>query len=152
MTANTPSSRKAKGRRFQQQICGDLLTHLPIEPGDIMSTGMGQSGCDVYLSPAARRVFPYGVECKNVEKVALWESWRQCETNAGKVGLTPLLLIKRNREEPLAVLRWSDLLTLLRKKDQAMDEWRYWAKRWHDECGDLARTENLAEGLTGGGV
>ena len=139
MTANTPSSRKAKGRRFQQQICGDLLTHLPIEPGDIMSTGMGQSGCDVYLSPAARRVFPYGVECKNVEKVALWESWRQCETNAGKVGLTPLLLIKRNREEPLAVLRWGDLLQLLTITNQC-----------EISSSPDHRWQNLADGLTGG--
>ncbi len=129
MVATTPSSRKAKGRRFQQQICGDLVNHLPINPGDIQSTGMGQSGCDIRLSVAARQVFPFGVECKNVERVALWESWEQCTTNATKERLTPLLLIKRNREEPLAVLRWSDLLSLLRPDH-----------RW----------ENLAEGLTGG--
>ncbi|MDD3420366.1 MAG: hypothetical protein PHE78_07200, partial [Candidatus Gastranaerophilales bacterium] len=86
------------------------------------------------------------------EAIALPAWWRQCTANAEKEGLTPLLLIKRNREEPLAVLRWEDLLALLRTKDRAMDEWRYWAKRWHDEAGDLARTENLAEGLTGGRV
>jgi len=41
-----------------------------------------------------------------------------------------LLVFKRNREEPLAVLRWTDLLSLLR----------------HDH-----RWQNLAEGLTGAG-
>ena len=35
-------------------------------------------------------------------------------SNASKVGLIPLLVFKRNREEPLAV-RWSDLLALLSK-------------------------------------
>ncbi|WP_461366877.1 putative PDDEXK endonuclease [Candidatus Darwinibacter acetoxidans] len=57
------------------------------------------------------------------------EWWQQCTRNADKVGLTPLLLIKRSREEPLAVLRWSDLLGLLRQDH-----------RW----------QNLAEGLMGG--
>jgi hypothetical protein len=63
------------------------------------------------------------------EAIALPAWWKQCETNASKVGLVPLLVFKRNREEPLAVLRWTDLLALLR----------------HDH-----RWQNLAEGLTGG--
>ena len=129
MTANTPASRKAKGRRLQQAIRQDLIDCLGIDPGDVQSTAMGQSGCDLYLSPAARAQFPFGVECKAQERIALPEWWKQCTRNADKVGLTPLLLIKRSREEPLAVLRWTDLLALLR----------------HDH-----RWQNLAEGLTGG--
>lgn len=113
MVATTPASRKAKGRRFQQAVRQDLVDHLGIDPGDILSTAMGQSGCDLYLSPAARALFPYGVECKAQETISLPAWWKQCENNASKVELTPLLLIKRNREEPLAVLRWSDLLALL---------------------------------------
>ena len=63
MTANTPASRKAKGRRLQQAVRQDLVDRLGIAPGDILSTAMGQSGCDLYLSPAARTIFPFGVEC-----------------------------------------------------------------------------------------
>jgi len=129
VVATTPASRKAKGRRFQQAVRQDLVDCLGIDPGDILSTAMGQSGCDLYLSPAARALFPYGVECKAQETISLPAWWKQCENNASKVELTPLLLIKRNREEPLAVLRWSDLLALLQQDH-----------RW----------ENLAEGLTGG--
>ena len=129
MVATTPASRKAKGRRLQQAVRQDLIDCLGIDPGDILSTAMGQSGCDLYLSPAARERFPFGVECKAQERIALPEWWKQCETNASKVGLVPLLVFKRNREEPLAVLRWSDLLALLR----------------HDH-----RWQNLAEGLMGG--
>ena len=129
MTANTPASRKAKGRRLQQAVRQDLIDRLGIDPGDILSTAMGQSGCDLYLSPAARERFPFAVECKAQETISLPAWWKQCETNASKVGLVPLLVFKRNREEPLAVLRWEDLLALLR----------------HDH-----RWENLAEGLTGG--
>ena len=129
MTANTPASRKAKGRRLQQAVRQDLIEHLGIDPGDILSTGMGQGGCDLYLSPAGRERFPFGVECKARETISLPAWWKQCEANASKVGLVPLLVFKRNREEPLAVLRWEDLLALLR----------------HDH-----RWQNLAEGLCGG--
>ena len=129
MVATTPKSRKQKGKAFQNRVRQDLVDRLGIDPGDILSTAMGQSGCDLYLSPAARARFPFGVECKAQERIALPEWWEQCTRNADKVGLTPLLLIKRSREEPLAVLRWTDLLALLR----------------HDH-----RWENLAEGLTGG--
>ncbi len=131
MVATTPASRKAKGRRFQQSLREDLITQLEIDPGDILSTAMGQSGCDLYLSPAAREQFPFGVECKAQERIALPEWWQQCTRNAEVEGLTPLLVLKQSRREALAVLRWSDLLSLLR----------------HDH-----RWENLAEGLTGGRI
>jgi hypothetical protein len=130
MTANTPASRKAKGRRLQQAVRQDLVDRLGIDPGDILSTAMGQSGCDLYLSPAARERFPFGVECKAQERIALPEWWQQCTRNAAAEGLAPLLVfLKQSRREPLAVLRWTDLLALLR----------------HDH-----RWQNLAEGLTGG--
>ena len=129
MTANTPASRKAKGRRLQQAVRQDLIDRLGIDPGDILSTAMGQSGCDLYLSPAARTIFPFGVECKAQETIALPAWWRQCTRNAEAEGLAPLLVLKQSRREALAVLRWTDLLALLR----------------HDH-----RWENLAEGLTGG--
>lgn len=129
MTANTPASRKAKGRRLQQAVRQDLVDRLGIDPGDILSTAMGQSGCDLYLSPAARERFPFAVECKAQETIALPAWWRQCTRNAAAEGLAPLLILKQSRREALAVLRWTDLLSLLR----------------HDH-----RWENLAEGLCGG--
>lgn len=173
MVATTPASRKAKGRRFQQQLREDLIRELNITPDDILSTAMGQGGCDLYLSPAARSVFPFGVEAKRAEALSIPAWWKQCETNASKVGLVPLLVFKRNREEPLAVLRWEDLLALLRQ----MAELNAWgglvsdgiliAAKYPDEFQILSlsslavhyrdhlhggdhRWQNLAEGLTGG--
>ena len=139
MVATTPASRKAKGRRLQQAIRQDLVDRLGIDPGDVMSTAMGQSGCDLYLSPAARARFPFGVECKAQERIALPEWWRQCTANAEAEGLVPLLVFKRNREEPLAVLRWSDLLDLLASISSSQT----------DSSPDH-RWQNLAEGLCGG--
>ena len=113
MVATTPASRKAKGRRFQQAVRQDLIDCLGIDPGDILSTAMGQAGCDLYLSPAARERFPFGVECKAQETISLPAWWRQCTANAEAEGLAPLLVLKQSRREALAVLRWSDLLALL---------------------------------------
>ena len=122
MTANTPASRKAKGRRLQQAVRQDLVDRLGIDPGDILSTAMGQSGCDLYLSPAARERFPFAVECKAQERIALPEWWQQCTRNAAAEGLAPLLVLKQSRREPLAVLRWEDLHTLLRQVHD-LQEW-----------------------------
>ena len=138
MTANTPASRKAKGRRFQQAVRQDLVDRLGIDPGDILSTAMGQSGCDLYLSPAARERFPFGVECKAQETISLPAWWRQCTANAEKEGLTPLLVLKQSRREALAVLRWSDLLSLIKSISSSQTDSS--DHRW----------QNLAEGLTGG--
>ncbi len=129
MVATTPASRKAKGRKFQQQIRQDLVDHLDINPDDILSTSMGAPGLDIYLSPEARQRMPFGIECKRQETLSIPTWWQQCTRNAEAEGLVPLLVFKRNREEPLAVLRWTDLLSLLR----------------HDH-----RWQNLAEGLMGG--
>ena len=139
MTANTPASRKAKGRRLQQAVRQDLVDHLGIDPGDILSAAMGQGGCDLYLSPAARAQFPFGVECKAQERIALPEWWQQCTRNAAAEGLAPLLVLKQSRREPLAVLRWSDLLRLLTTTNQCQIS-----------SSPDHRWQNLAEGLTGG--
>ena len=53
------------------------------------------------LSPAARHCFPYSVECKNVERLNVWDAYQQACDNAG--GHEPLLIIKKNHKEPLAV-------------------------------------------------
>lgn len=108
------SSCKNKGRRLQQQVRDSLIEKLGIDPLDIESTAMGQSGCDLYLSKAARGAFPYGVECKNVEALNVWASMKQCETNASKEKLTPLLVIHRNNSKTYALVELDELLRLVK--------------------------------------
>ena len=113
MTANTPHTRKAKGRKFQQAICADILSAFDIDEKDILSTGMGQAGCDIYLSPAARVFFPFGVECKNQETWKIHKWWKQCTVNAEAENLSPLLVVKKNGRPPLAVIEWHRLVSLI---------------------------------------
>ena len=63
---------------------------------------MGAAGEDLMLSPAARQLWPYSVECKNTESLNVWAAWKQACANAGEY--EPLLIIKRNRAQPLAVV------------------------------------------------
>jgi len=96
------SSAKAKGRKLQQWLRDKLLGMFDtLEADDIKSTGMGQSGEDVQLSPSARKLIPYKFECKNVEKLNVWAAYDQaCEHGKGE----PVVIMKRNHRKPLAVI------------------------------------------------
>ena len=105
-------SAKSKGRRLQQEVRDLILeTFNELEKDDVRSTSMGASGEDLLLSPAARKLFPFATECKNQEKLNIWSSLEQAETNAGKH--IPLLIFKRNRSKTYAVLEFGKLLELL---------------------------------------
>ena len=107
-----PRSAKNKGKRLQNKIRDLILEKFDsLEPDDVRSITMGDSGEDILLSPAARRLFPYSVECKNQEKLNIWSSLEQAEENSGKH--TPLVIFKRNRSKTYAVLEFKELLKLL---------------------------------------
>ena len=96
------SSAKAKGRRFQQWVRDKLIEVLNIHPEDIESRSMGAGGEDLIMARAARKKFPYSIECKNQEKLNVWSAYDQAESNSGNY--EPLVVIKRNRQKPLVVL------------------------------------------------
>ena len=107
-----PRSAKNKGKRLQNQVRDLILEKFQqLEEDDVRSTTMGDSGEDVLLSPFARRLFPFSIECKNQEKLNIWSSLEQAENNSGKH--TPLLIFKRNRTKTYAVLELNELLKLL---------------------------------------
>jgi len=94
-------SAKAKGRRLQNFVVEQIYKTFPeLEEGDVKPAIMGESGIDVKLSPAARRIFPFGVECKNQEKLSIWKELNQTTTNAKTEKLKPALIFKRNRTDP----------------------------------------------------
>lgn len=97
-----PQSAKAKGRRLQQQFRELLIEELGIHPEDIESRSMGAGGEDLIMARAAREKFPYSVECKNQEKLNVWESYSQATDNSGDY--EPIVVIKRNNHKPLVVV------------------------------------------------
>jgi len=50
-----------------------------------------------------RKVFPYSVECKNQEAVNVWKAYEQSSSNTSQ-NAEPLVIIKRNKSKPLAVV------------------------------------------------
>ena len=107
-----PRSAKNKGKRLQNKVRDIILEKFDkLEPDDVRSITMGDSGEDILLSPAARRLFPFSVECKNQEKLNIWGALEQAEENSGNH--SPLVIFKRNRSKTYAVLEFDKLLKLL---------------------------------------
>lgn len=108
-----PQSAKGKGRRLQQWVRDALIRILNIHPEDIESRSMGAGGEDLILARAARDVFPYSVECKNTERVNVWLAYDQACANANDY--TALLIIKKNKRQPLAIVDASYFISLHRQ-------------------------------------
>lgn len=106
-------SAKAKGRRLQQTVRDSILSAFPtLESDDVRSTSMGAGGEDVQLSPAARKLFPYTVECKNLAKIAVYNYYVQA---TGHNDYEPLVVIKQDRAKPLAVVDLEHFMELVKK-------------------------------------
>jgi len=95
-------SAKAKGRRLQQWFREQLIEKLDIHPEDIESRSMGAGGEDLIMARAARELFPYSIECKNVEKLNVWEAYEQAKSNSGNY--EPIVVMKKNGKKPLVVV------------------------------------------------
>ena len=106
-------SGKAKGRRLQNKVRDVLLEHFSeeLEPDDIRTAIMGETGEDIKLSPAARRLIPYSFECKNQEKLNIWSSLEQAEENSGDY--PPVLIFKRNRSKTYVTVELEEFMKLI---------------------------------------
>ena len=115
-------SAKAKGRNLQnlvrdklRSIFVDLWTKMPrLEYDDIKSQTMGMGGEDIVLSPIAKKLIPYSFECKNTERLNLWRSLKQSQDNCED--REPVLIIKRNRSEVYAVIKFDAFLDNIKEK------------------------------------
>ena len=111
-----PQSAKAKGRRLQQQFRELLIEELGIHPEDIESRSMGAGGEDLIMARAAREKFPYSIECKNVEKLNVWEAYEQAKANCNDY--EPLVVMKKNQKKPLVVIDADYFISLVKRLDK----------------------------------
>jgi hypothetical protein len=95
-------SAKAKGRRLQQWMRDTLIEELNIHPEDIESRSMGAGGEDLIMARAAREAFGYSIECKNVEKLNVWDAYDQAKVNSKDY--EPIVVMKKNGKKPLVVI------------------------------------------------
>ena len=96
------SSAKQKDRKLQQWVRDKLIEELGVHPEDIESRPMSSQGEDLIMARAARKKFPYSIECKNQESVNVWKAYEQSEENSGDY--EPICFIKRNNQKPLVVV------------------------------------------------
>jgi len=64
---------------------------------------MGQSGEDVQLSPAARKLLPVGIECKNYANMAFYKWYDQAVINTPK-DCEPIVVAKANYRKPVVIV------------------------------------------------
>ena len=111
-----PRSSKAKGRRLQNLVRDKLRAAFSssLEEDDIKSQTMGMTGEDIILSPAARKLIPYSIECKNVERLNVWQCLHQAESNT-QDECSPALVIKRNQTTPYIILPLDLWISIIQK-------------------------------------
>lgn len=113
MVAKTTKNKKAKGRKFQQDVKRALLgVHPDLQEDDIQSRSMGAGGEDLMLSPLARKYIPFSFECKRQEVFKVSEWFKQTKENAGDY--MPALVMKRNNEDALVVLKLDDFIKVIK--------------------------------------
>ena len=99
-----PQSAKSKGRKLQQWTRDLILKTWPsLKPDDCRSTSMGASGEDVLLSPAARKLCPLSIECKNLQSMAFYKWYDQAVANAPKK-TEPVVVAKANHKKPVVII------------------------------------------------
>jgi len=108
-----PRSAKAKGRKLQQEVRQKLLESFPqIPPEDVKCSLMSEAGMDIKLSALARKHIPYSIECKNTEKIAIWEAIKQATENSQK-DTEPVVVFRRNNSDTYITLRFEHFLSLI---------------------------------------
>lgn len=105
-------SAKSKGRRLQKSVVKALMETLNgLDEGDIRSTSMGAFGEDILFSPAARKLFPFSIECKNVEKFNVWGAIDQCLVNTPK-DCSEMIVFTKNHKKTYVALPFEKFLEI----------------------------------------
>lgn len=108
-----PQSAKGKGRAFQKKMVSCLLGLFPeLEPDDVTSRSMGAPGTDILLSPKARKLIPYDIECKHRAAIAVYDWIEQRETGGE---YPPLVFAKANHKNPIVIMYLGEFMELLKK-------------------------------------
>lgn len=119
-------SAKAKGRRCAADVKNLLLefSNLILHEDDIKVTPASVPGPDLWLSPATQVLYPFVIECKNVEKLNIWEALTQCESHLSTLNRIryPVLFFKRNRSELYVALKARDFIKLMCGKKECVHE------------------------------
>jgi hypothetical protein len=77
---------------------------------------MGVQGEDISLSPFARRIIPYSIECKSRAQISVYGFYEQAQKNCK--GLEPICVVKQNRCKPLVVVDAEHFFNLIAERNK----------------------------------
>ncbi len=112
-------SAKNKGRLLQITV-RDLLRNQfkdILEPDDIVSRQMGGAGIDIILTPFAKKLIPFDIECKNKESLSIWSAIEQAEENSTE-GRIPMVVFKKNKKKPYCAISLENFMNLIYNKKE----------------------------------
>ena len=98
------NSKKQKARYLQNLVRDRIVKLYPVlVKKDIRTSLMSENGADVKLtSHTARKLFPYSIETKNRQDYKqIYNAFKQAKRHTN---MEPLLIVKMNREKPLAII------------------------------------------------
>lgn len=107
---------KSKGRKLQnfvRDVFRDIFRDR-LEPEDIESRQMGGAGVDVILTPASKKLIPFDIECKNIQKFNRNSTIKQAESNS-QYDRIPLVIFSKNNEDVYTIISLNNLIKLLEK-------------------------------------
>lgn len=110
-------SKKAKGARLEKRFA-QLLREYKL---DEQASRMVLSGAAWNFPTDIKTDLPFAFECKNQEKIRLWEFWEQTEKGR-KPFKAPVLVVSGNYRPILCVLTAEDFLNLLLENKQLQEQ------------------------------
>lgn len=117
----TRRTAKSKGRLEEKERLEDIKSYIGLTDKDIQQVASSVSGSDIILiSNEAHKLFPYSVEIKRQEKLAIKDWWKQTLNNT-KEDTKPLLIFRYNNNKPLVVMDWYDFLELISNKPKDLN-------------------------------
>jgi hypothetical protein len=110
-------SAKAKGKRLEQWVRDTILNYFVyLKEDDVRITIGAETASDIKLSEAGKQALPFSIECKNRETFkTLYSYFHQAAKNCHGIDI-PLVILKMNREIPLALVDADYLLKLLSER------------------------------------
>jgi len=111
-----PAGKKKKGARLERKLAS-LIRQKGLDKD---AKRMPLSGAFDHLKSDIYTRLPYSFECKNQERVKLWEWWAQAKEQA-KLAEKPVLVISGNYRPILAVVEIDTLLDLLKVEQDYLD-------------------------------
>lgn len=106
-----PINSRDKGAAGERELAAKLREHG-------YETRRGQQFRGGSDSPDVVGVAGLHIECKRVERGALYDWLDQAVRDAGVSGATPVVMHRRSRRDWVAILRLDDFLNLLKRTEQ----------------------------------